>query len=90
VLTPDKEAAQSGRREHPGAGWRIRRAVSSRARAGASFLTLESLNETVDIGDGHGKRRMTLSPKWRRNWFTKMNAHSRRPIGPERQAIIGE
>lgn len=55
-----------------------------------SFLTLESLNETVNIGDSDGERRMTFSPKWRRNGLAKMDAHSRGPIGPKREAIVGK
>lgn len=55
-----------------------------------SFLTLESLNETVHIGDSDGERRMTFSPKWRRNGLTKMDAHSCGPIGPKREAIVGK
>ena len=55
-----------------------------------SFLPLESLNEPVNIGDSDGERRMTFSPKWRRNRLTKMDAHARGPIGPKREAIVGE
>jgi hypothetical protein len=55
-----------------------------------SFLPLESLNEPVNIGDSDGERRMTISPKWRRNGITKMDAHARGPIGPKREAIVGE
>jgi hypothetical protein len=51
---------------------------------------LESLNETVNIGDSDGERRMTFSPKWRRNGLTKMDAHARGPIGPKREAIVGK
>ena len=56
----------------------------------SSFLPLESLNETVNVGDSDGERRMTFSPKWRRNRLTKMDAHARGPIGPEREAIVGK
>ena len=56
----------------------------------SSFLMLESVNETVNIGDGDGERRMTFSTKWRRNGLTKMDAHSRGPIGPKREAIVGK
>ena len=56
-----------------------------------SFLTLESLNETVNIGDSDGERRMTVpSPKWRRNGLAKMDAYSCGPIGPKREAIVGK
>jgi hypothetical protein len=55
-----------------------------------SFLPLESPNEPVNIGDSDGERRMTFSPKWRRNGITKMDAHARGPIGPKREAIVGE
>ena len=55
-----------------------------------SVLTLESINETVNIGYRHGERRMTLWPKWRRNRLTKMDAYSRGPIRAKRQPIIGE
>jgi hypothetical protein len=51
---------------------------------------LESLNETVNVGDSDGERRMTFSPKWRRNRLTKMDAHACGPIGPEREAIVGK
>jgi len=56
----------------------------------SSFLTLEPVNETVNVGDGDGERRMTVSPKWRRNRLMKMDAHSRGPIGPKREAIVGK
>ena len=55
-----------------------------------SFLPLESLNETVNVGDSDGERRMTLSPKRRRHGLTKMDAHARGPVGPKRQPIIGK
>jgi hypothetical protein len=55
-----------------------------------SVLPLESLNETVNIGDSDGERRMTLSPKWGGNGITKMDAHARGPIGPKREAIVGK
>jgi hypothetical protein len=51
---------------------------------------LESLNETVNVGDSDGERRMTFSPKWRRNRLTKMDAHACGPIGPKREAIVGK
>src|SRR5207245_10836491 len=33
---------------------------------------------------------MTLPPKRRRDGLTEMDANSRRPIGPERQAVVDE
>jgi hypothetical protein len=57
---------------------------------GRRLLRLESVNETVNIGDRDGERRMTLSPERRRNRLTEMHTDSRAPIGPERQPVIDE
>ena len=59
-------------------------ALTSHGATGSSFLMPESLNETIKIGDGDGERRMPLSPDWRRNRLTEMDADSRGPIGPKR------
>ena len=53
-----------------------------------AFLELESVGETVDIGDGDRDRRMALSPQRRRDGVTEMHADSRSVIRPERQPVI--
>ena len=48
----------------------------------SGVLRLESVDETVDIGDGHGDRRMTLAPKKRKDRLTEMHTDPARRFVP--------
>src|SRR5450755_3209416 len=51
---------------------------------------LQAGGETINVGDGDGEGRVTLAPQRRGYRLTEVDADTRGPVGPERQALIGE